>query len=266
MSGYLRLAREGRLPRVVVSTVPTKQGMLVLPRRDDVWRMISWMMQPEEDHLLVYACDLRADAPAVVPLDYLKVHYPLVKPLDQVSLIAKNGHTSEFDTAELAWILHQFGEAAAADAMDQYARPPPAERRRATREGQREPPAVRVTTLNPPQTQPTAEAVPASVREYHHRWEVRGRWGNQPCGPQRSQRRRIWIEPHQKGPEDAPMLDGAKVYRLRRLIPNNRLGATTGETAKVRPAGLSVEHDEGDVAVAVDDQLASPKKFRSPLR
>lgn len=53
-------------------------------------------------------------------------------------------------------------------------------------------------------------------REWLHRWIVRGHWRRQPCGPGRQERRPIWIEPHIKGPEDAPLLGGEKVYAWRR--------------------------------------------------
>lgn len=35
---------------------------------------------------------------------------------------------------------------------------------------------------------------------------VRGHWKNQPHGPKRAHRKRIWIEPYWRGPEDAPIL------------------------------------------------------------
>jgi hypothetical protein len=41
---------------------------------------------------------------------------------------------------------------------------------------------------------------PAAVQ-----WLVRGHWRNQACGPHLSERRPTWIQPHWKGPEDAPI-------------------------------------------------------------
>jgi hypothetical protein len=52
----------------------------------------------------------------------------------------------------------------------------------------------------------------ASAREYHHRWLVRGHWRQQAYGPGRVERKPIWIAPHIKGPEGAPLLTGEKVY------------------------------------------------------
>jgi hypothetical protein len=37
-------------------------------------------------------------------------------------------------------------------------------------------------------------------------WIVRGHWRNQPHGPGRTERKRMWIQPYWKGPEDAPRL------------------------------------------------------------
>lgn len=49
---------------------------------------------------------------------------------------------------------------------------------------------------------------------FHHRWIVSGHWRNQPYGPQRSLRKPVWIAPHMKGPEGAPLLTGEKVRVL----------------------------------------------------
>jgi hypothetical protein len=43
-----------------------------------------------------------------------------------------------------------------------------------------------------------------SDRVYTARWLVRGHWRNQACGPARSERKHIFIEPHWKGPESGP--------------------------------------------------------------
>lgn len=54
-----------------------------------------------------------------------------------------------------------------------------------------------------------------SDREYHHQWLVRGHWRQQ-WYPSRDVHRPIWIAPHIKGPEGAPLLGGEKVYALQR--------------------------------------------------
>lgn len=90
--------------------------------------------------------------------------------------------------------------------------PDRAARRRAAREG-REAPAVRVIELRRPDV-PRAPGM--SDREYHHQWIVRGHWRMQPYGPERSRQRPVWIAPHVKGPEGAPMLGGEKVYAWKR--------------------------------------------------
>lgn len=55
-----------------------------------------------------------------------------------------------------------------------------------------------------------------SNRKYQHRWITSGHWRDQPCGPGRSQVRRIWIRDHIKGPDGAPMIGGEKVHVWRR--------------------------------------------------
>jgi hypothetical protein len=51
--------------------------------------------------------------------------------------------------------------------------------------------------------------------EHDHRWTVRGHWRMQPFGPSRVQRRRIWIDEHEAGPPDKPLIRRTRVYRLR---------------------------------------------------
>jgi hypothetical protein len=41
---------------------------------------------------------------------------------------------------------------------------------------------------------------------YRHRWIVSGHWRQQACGPKQTLRRPIWIAPHLKGPDGAPLL------------------------------------------------------------
>jgi hypothetical protein len=52
-------------------------------------------------------------------------------------------------------------------------------------------------------------------REYTHQWIVRGFWRNQPYGPERALRRRVWIDSYVKGPADKPLVIEPKVYRVR---------------------------------------------------
>lgn len=51
---------------------------------------------------------------------------------------------------------------------------------------------------------------------YYHRWITSGHWREQPYGPGRERRRRIWIPDHIKGPEGAPMLVKKRVNVWRR--------------------------------------------------
>lgn len=52
-------------------------------------------------------------------------------------------------------------------------------------------------------------------REYQHQWVVRGHWRQQ-WYPAREVHRPIWIAPHVKGPEGAPLIGGERVYTLKR--------------------------------------------------
>lgn len=84
-------------------------------------------------------------------------------------------------------------------------------RRRMQRAG-REAASVRVIELRRRQH---AVADSQSEREWHHQWIVRGHWRNQ-WYPAHEVHRPIWIAPHIKGPEGAPMLGGEKVYAWKR--------------------------------------------------
>lgn len=54
-----------------------------------------------------------------------------------------------------------------------------------------------------------------TAREYHHRWWVRGFWRQQPCGPNRSERRPTFVAPHIRGPEGKPFITKPeRVYRV----------------------------------------------------
>lgn len=64
----------------------------------------------------------------------------------------------------------------------------------------------------------SSEGVPDSLSscvEHDYRWSVRGHWRNQPFGPGRAHRRRIWIESYVAGPEDKPMKSRIAVTVLR---------------------------------------------------
>jgi hypothetical protein len=91
-------------------------------------------------------------------------------------------------------------------------RPPRATLRRMTRDNDTSDPEVRVVTLRAPDSQSGSGV---SDREFHHRWIVRGHWRQQ-WYPSIQDHRPVWITPHLKGPEDAPLLGGEKVYRWNR--------------------------------------------------
>jgi hypothetical protein len=105
--------------------------------------------------------------------------------------------------AKTLWLLMRQPLAETTDAV--YDR---ASRRRFQREG-KEPPPVRVIGLRRP---PGSASSGEGGREWHHRWIVRGHWRMAAVGVGRQQRRPVWIAPHVKGPSDAPLLGGEKVY------------------------------------------------------
>lgn len=89
--------------------------------------------------------------------------------------------------------------------------PDRAAKKRMRRAGQ-EPKEVRVIELRRPTS---TSGGSGSFSEYHHQWIVRGHWRNH-WHPKRQVHRPIWIAPHIKGPEGAPLIGGEKVYALKR--------------------------------------------------
>jgi len=84
--------------------------------------------------------------------------------------------------------------------------------RKRLRRANQDPAAVRVIELRRP---PSNGADTESGRAYHHTWIVKGHWRNH-WHPKRQVHRPVWIAPHVKGPEGAPMIGGEKVYAWKR--------------------------------------------------
>lgn len=85
-----------------------------------------------------------------------------------------------------------------------------AQRRRAQRDG-REPSPVRVVRIRHPENRPTSAT--DTDRRYSRRWAVRGHWRRQ-WYPSRNDHRPIWINPHIKGPDGAPLSHQQTVHIL----------------------------------------------------
>jgi hypothetical protein len=124
------------------------------------------------------------------------------EPLDHVSI----GDERFIRTIRAMWLLMQQPLA-----REEQAAPDRAARKRLRRAGH-EPAPVRVIELRRPKT---TSGTGDSDREYHHQWIVRGHWRQQ-WHPKRQVHRPVWIAPHIKGPEGAPLIGGEKVYALKR--------------------------------------------------
>jgi hypothetical protein len=104
-----------------------------------------------------------------------------------------------------AWLLMQQALALATDVeTDRSAQ------KRARRAGY-EPKPIRVIELR----RPAHSGAGDGSREFHHQWIVRGHWRQQ-WYPAREVHRPVWIAPHIKGPEGAPLIGGEKVYAWKR--------------------------------------------------
>lgn len=71
---------------------------------------------------------------------------------------------------------------------------------------------VRVVRVRHRENTPAREES-AGDRSYQVRWTVRGHWRNQ-WYPARQEHRPVWINPHIKGPDDAPLKTGDTVHLL----------------------------------------------------
>lgn len=109
-------------------------------------------------------------------------------------------------TMRAAWLLMQQPLAEETEVQ-----PDRAVRKRLRRIGH-EPAPVRLIELRRPKT---ATGTGDGDREYHHQWIVRGHWRQQ-WYPARQVHRPVWIAPHIKGPEGAPLIGGEKVNFLKR--------------------------------------------------
>lgn len=105
-----------------------------------------------------------------------------------------------------AWLL--MTQPGVTDVEEQHL--PRTMRRRAEREGYN-PSAVRVVRIRDRANTPTRDE--QSTRNYRVRWSVRGHWRNQ-WYPSRNEHRPVWINPHIKGPEGAPLHTGQTVHVL----------------------------------------------------
>lgn len=119
---------------------------------------------------------------------------------------ASSGDEEFMRVVRSMWLLMQQPLAGVAEVeMDRAAR------KRLRRAG-REPASVRVINLRRPQSDGGSAG---SAREYSHQWIVRGHWRQQ-WHPKRQVHRPVWIAPHVKGPEGAPLIGGEKVYAWKR--------------------------------------------------
>jgi hypothetical protein len=84
-------------------------------------------------------------------------------------------------------------------------------RRRAEREGYN-PAPVRVVRIHHDADTPR-RSEQSDGRTYRVRWTVRGHWRNQ-WYPSRHEHRPVWINPHIKGPDSAPLRTGETVHLL----------------------------------------------------
>lgn len=124
------------------------------------------------------------------------------------ALIGGHAPDDERQAAPLRWLLSLFGsmllfmEQRVLVAKEE--RPARATRRRLEREGWTHEPMVRVVQLRRAAAE-TGRRDGAAPVEWSCRWVVSGHWRQQACGPDRAERRPVFVLPYVKGPENAPL-------------------------------------------------------------
>lgn len=212
--------------------LPTPDGFLyspepmgILQRNDDIGSAVAhiigmcWISLPEAVCVsFLYDRDRLFDQYSTSNVvDWVRAHLPRLCELDHNMALLWNdpclddltrfpdGSDPRIQPARVMktiWLLMQQEISATSDAT--YDR---ATQRRLARK-QVEPARVRIITLRRASTSSTNQE---DAREYRHQWIVRGHWRNQ-YYPSRDVRRPVWIAPHIKGPDGAPLLGGEKVY------------------------------------------------------
>lgn len=94
-------------------------------------------------------------------------------------------------------------------------RAPRATRKRLAQDGWIHEPVIRVVQLRRAATTHQMRERNDEPVEWSCSWVVRGHWRQQ-WFPKRQVHRPVWIAPHIKGPEGAPLIGGEKVYALKR--------------------------------------------------
>lgn len=208
----LAVAAAGSLPdfRVDTHDLPSKSGFLLyeipITHLDDADVMSGYSMDADVTGVIWNHFD-----DGLVALAWLGergvvgLHYFLLNGLVGALVPGSTGCRQALATLKSTWIL--LGQTLASVEDAHYDR---AARRRIEKQG-KTPPRVRVISLR----RRAGESSGDSDREYHHQWIVRGHWRQQ-WYPERQVHRPIWIAPHIKGPEGAPLLGGEKVYALKR--------------------------------------------------
>lgn len=176
--------------------------------------MITWYISRESSYQVVDNGGWEAAHPSSRVVQYLCNLWLLGKAGHGVYMVGGEPRplTEDFfgsNIGVLFSVWHIMKQALASVTRAHYDR---ASRRRFTKRNE-EPPEVRVITLR--RASPESEKDNDREWDYHHRWIVRGHWRRQ-WYPSQQAHRPVWIAPHIKGPEDAPLLGGEKVYALRR--------------------------------------------------
>ena len=166
---------------------------------------------PYQDFIDAILCSRGASRDGIWPIDIVRAIASFISEHDErygeTEGIAQNGVARKVWPVVRAALLLMQQPLADPSSVE----PDRAVRKRLRRAGH-EPAAVRVIELRRPKT---TGGTGDSDREYHHQWIVRGHWRNH-WHPKREVHRPVWIAPHIKGPEGAPLIGGEKVYALKR--------------------------------------------------
>lgn len=217
-------------PRVTDAATFSMDGLLYLaepihldrPKGDDSEvggmsvRMLSWMLTPDPDDpdkgYLAMWCSGLADRGPFGGAEAVSRNIAVMD-RNAPETVTWKGHP-EHEPARLvfaAWaLLNQEG---LTESATRTPAPPQARSKARKRRAELDQTPVTVVDLRRAARDRQAAVEGAAQSRFHSRWIVRGHWREQACGKGRADRRRIYVEPHYKGPADAPLVLRERVYQ-----------------------------------------------------
>jgi hypothetical protein len=174
----------------------------IAPSASDGLRGVFWQMIGEQCRVSLY-CDPTPNAPTGVPLEeFGTFEFDAATPYSVLEAQATATVAPVIQMIGATWILMQQPTVAERKTIERSS-----SRRRSGVAGAPSPTAVQVIDLRRLHDRADEpQDADSTGREYRHRWMVRGHWRQQAVGPGRKHRKPVYVPPHIKGPDGAPLV------------------------------------------------------------